>query len=132
MGVNDLPIPAEMRLPMSISKESVESAPRIVIGKKEVSESMFSETIPLSSFSNDGRGKNDGKIAELKARLRGYVSALAPEARKSGVLLNVLADQETPYRHVFDVIKVFREAGFEALLFVAQGPDETGGAQEAK
>ena len=66
----------------------------------------------------------DPRLLKLKQDLKIFVQKLAPEARSSGVLLNVMADRQTPYRDIFDTVRVFRETGFETLLFVATGSGE--------
>ena len=44
------------------------------------------------------------------------------EKRKASVeSLNFVADQDTSYQDIFDVLAVFRESGFNTVLFVATG-----------
>jgi biopolymer transport protein ExbD len=117
-GVSDVSMPDTMKLPESVSKESVESAPQVLITKDSVQVSILAEPLPLTAFSK----ANDPAIVALKEQLKAYVKSLPPEAKSSGVLLNVISDRETPYRNVFDTVKVFREAGFETLLLVAVAP----------
>ena len=73
-----------------------------------------------------------GQVARFAEKLKAHVAALSPESRKSGVLLNVVADRKLPYAQIFSVIQVFRQAGFDLLLFVKTGkgpaPGEAGGS----
>jgi biopolymer transport protein ExbD len=128
IGVTEVTVPDGLHLPTSISKENVEAAPRVLISNGEVFESIFSQTYAVGLFHPTPTGAEDPRVAELRGKARGYLASLTPAAR-STLLLNVIADRATPYRQIFDVIRLFREAGFETLLFVAAGPE---GAQESK
>ncbi len=119
-GAADIVVPGSIKVPKSVSKEGAESAPRLVLDANEVMFSGSGEKAPLSWFKGqdeDSRAKADA----FKGRIREYVAKLPESAKGSGVLLNVIADQDTPYEDVFSVIRVFREAGFQSLLFVATG-----------
>ncbi len=117
-GASDLFIPEGVKLPESISKESAESAPQVAITDIDVSISVFPEKIELAAFRSL---EATPKVAKLKVKLKEYVSKLPKDAKKSGVLLNVMADRRAPYQDVYDVVRVFRESGFETLLFIATG-----------
>lgn len=125
-GVADIVIPPETRLPKSMSRESMETAPQVWILKDEVKLSIFQESLPFHVFdaSQTSTPRGEKLLSTLKQRLRDYVAKLSSEARSSGVLLNVIADRDTPYKKVFDTLRVFRECGFEVLLFVATGAIE--------
>jgi biopolymer transport protein ExbD len=119
-GMSDIAVPEAVRLPESVSREMVESAPQLIIGKEDVRISILQKPISLQAFA-DVTGP---QMVELKKQLKAYVQALPIEARSSGVLLNVVSDRETSYRKVFDTVKVFREVGFETLLLVATAPPQ--------
>lgn len=125
-GAAEIVIPPGLAVPRSVSKESVESAPRLVIEKDSVSVSALERKFPLRSFRAGDPG-HDALARRIKADLKDVIAALPSSAKGSGVLLNVIADENAPYQDVFDVVKVFREAGFETLLFVATG-SAAGGA----
>ncbi|MCM2280051.1 MAG: biopolymer transporter ExbD [Oligoflexia bacterium] len=118
-GAAELVIPSGMSMPRSISKEGVESAPRVVIGKDYVQASFLKENIPLATF----KGEQARTLASFRDAAKDYVKSLPKDAKGSGALLNVIADQETPYEDIFGVVRVFRESGFEAMLFVALGEE---------
>ena len=126
-GVSDIAVPEGVRLPQSFSKESVESAPQVMIAQKQVRFSFREGAIPIEAFAND-RGE-DPRMGSLRQELKTYVNQLSGVARSSGALLNVIADRETPYRDVFNTVRVMRQSGFEAMLFVAMGPDEKSGVK---
>ena len=123
-GASDMLVPNDMKLPESVSRESAESAPQVIISKSKVSVSFSKETYDLSAF------RDNGGPTGLRKQLKAYVAALPAVARTSGVLLNVVADKLTPYKDVFDTVKVFREAGFETLLFVATVPGKAEKGQD--
>jgi biopolymer transport protein ExbD len=114
-GESSIVVPTGMAIPKSISKESVENAPKILITDREVTASFLPQPIPLNVFRGD-----NAQLTETKAKIKAFVGAIPAQARTSGVLLNLIADQKAPYKDIFDVVAVFREAGFQSILFVAQ------------
>lgn len=124
-GAAEMVLPAGVTLPWSISKESADLAPRLTIGKDfvEVNVSdVAGRQFPISEFrQRDEKSQNFGAIPQLKMSLQKYVSELSKMEKDKGVFLNIIADASTPYADVFDVVRVFRESGFEGMLFVAAG-----------
>ena len=117
-GAADIVIPADMKIPKSVSKEGIESAPRVSILKNEITTSFFDRPITLIEL----RGSNSR--AALKAKLAPALSSFLESKKKSKepvIPVNLLADKETPYADVFDVTALFREMGFNTILFVAGG-----------
>lgn len=141
IGVADVTVPKGAKLPKSSSVESLDAAPQVIFNTQDTPNGKITTTIELKAFSAEMKafppiavedfrprmddGKN-AKIEDLKVALRKTISRLSSEQRKGGVLLNVVADQATSYRDLYDVVKVFREAGFESLLFVASGDKKLG------
>ncbi len=119
-GTTDVSIPEGLRLAQSMSKEALEIAPQLIITAQEVKSSVSSTILSTDSFKESAL--SDPKMEIFKSDLRGYLSKLSQDLKKSGILLNVIADRNLPYQKLFDVIKVFREVGFEVLLFVTTGP----------
>lgn len=116
-GDTSITVPAGLEVPKSLSKETAEHAASVVIGKTDVQASFLPDAAALSLFN----GPANDRRTEYVAKLKDFVQKLPPEMRKGGVLLNVIADKGTPYKDIFDVVGVFREAGFQSLLFVARG-----------
>jgi biopolymer transport protein ExbD len=130
-GAADMSVPKDMRVPRSFGKESVESAPQVVINQNEVTVVALAKEfqdqakpIPLSEFRR-GSGVATPALEPLKKLLKDHIAKLPNEIKKQGTLLNVIADRDAKYPDVFEVIRVFREAGFETLLFVAMGESLT-------
>lgn len=125
MGAAELDIPKETQIPRSFSAESLETSPQLLITKDEVRVSNLSKdatpipSVKLSEFKL-GRDVEAASVKNLKATLKTELSKLTAKEREGGILLSVITDQKTPYADVFDVVRVFREAGFETLLFVAE------------
>lgn len=115
-GESSVAVPFGMVIPKSISKETVENAPSVTITENEVKTSFAPEAVPLALFHDNGE-----KLANFKAQLSKFVNSIPAADKQSGVLLNVIADRKSPYRDIFDVIRVFRGAGFQSVLFIAQG-----------
>lgn len=125
-GVADVST-ANVKLPISVSKETVESAPQVLIAQDKVRVSALQKDYPLSLFKPENAGS--AEAASLKKELADYIAKITPEAKSSGVLLNVVADRSESYEHVFDAIRLFRESGFQTLLFIATGANVPGGGQ---
>lgn len=119
-GESSIVVPDSVVIPKSISKESVENAPRLVISDKDVSADFLPAPIPLDLF-HAAAGADNAELNRNKAILKAFVAAIPAEARRSGVLLNIIAGRATPYRDIFDVVSFFRSSGFQSMLFVAQG-----------
>ncbi len=113
-------IPRDVFLPTSDNKEDLVQAPQISVSKESgVELNIFNKiTVPLKDFSEE---RESSALQQLKARIKEYISKLSEDQKKQGILVNFIADKATPYKEVFDVIKFFRESGFQSILFVAQG-----------
>lgn len=115
-GESSVNIPSGMGIPKSVSKETVENAPSFTIIENEVRTSFGVPPINLDAFR-----KQTDELKTYKGLLKQFVDSIPPDGRQAGVLINVIADKTTPYSDIFDVIKVFRESGFQSMLFIAQG-----------
>jgi biopolymer transport protein ExbD len=132
IGVADVSMPPKTNLPKSLSAEALDAAPQVLISSRKESSSPSvelralsakfpkSEKISIEEFRSD-KAAQSLAITELKSKIRNHINGLTPEQRKGGVLLNVIADEESTYQDIYDVVAVFRGAGFESLLFVATG-----------
>ena len=135
MGVSDMAVPSDMRLPTSLSREMVESAPQVIIDKDTVRVSSLGKAgievppVPLVDFKTSFNSKV-ASVEALKTTLEAYIKGLAPEQKLAGSILSVIADRGAPYSDIFDVIKVFRVSGFDALLFIGhpEGSDAAASA----
>ena len=122
-GVSDLPVDPTIKLPQSRSKESLETAPHVqIIGEKVVysgaGSAVLKDGVLISQLTSGGPIRD-----QLILDISKYLKGLSPEARGSGVLLSVIADKSAGYGKVFEVVRFFREQGFQCLLFVAAAPE---------
>ncbi len=120
MGVSSIEVPSDIELPKSKSLEGIEQAPSIVIGRDYVSFSLSKSKVPLNDFFSQN---NSNQQKRLKEEMNSYIQNIPKKVKASGVLLNVITDSSTPYKTVFEVVRFFRAAGFQSLLFVAKGSD---------
>jgi biopolymer transport protein ExbD len=116
-GATDIVIPGNMKIPKSRSKEGIEAGPRVAIVNDQVLFSMSKSPIPLQSLKGD---ELESTLARLKPEFDEYVKH-QKEAKATVLPLNLLADVNTPYRDVYDVVAAFRKMGFNSILFVAEG-----------
>lgn len=122
-GVADLPVPPSMRLPKSVSKETVEAGPRITIHENKVLISILEKEFKLSWFKSRPGFESD-EIANLKNSIKEYLDTIPKKNKGSDQFLNIIADHNLNYEDLFDVVKVMREAGFESVLFIAKAEGE--------
>lgn len=111
--------PPEIEMPRSSNKDTVMNAPQVSIMKDAVRVSISPLDIPLSAFRESDVDSKE--IKELKTQIQKYLKEMPADLKKSGTLVNVVADRRSPYQDIFDVVSFFRIAGFESILFIAQG-----------
>jgi biopolymer transport protein ExbD len=120
----DLEIPGTLTLPKSYSKESLEQAPKVLVAAKTVTFILAGakKEYPLELFQTQSLVPTE--IEALNKEIKTYIDSMNSKLKASGVFINFIADEQTPYRDVFNVAKTFRQAGFQTLLFVAQGASQ--------
>jgi biopolymer transport protein ExbD len=110
-------IPSGMKQAKSVSKEAMETAPQVVIDKDKVLFPTLKQEFPLRFFLD----QNPAELATLKTLVTEYIKNAANDSKNSVVNINVVADAATPYKIVFNVVKVLRQSGFQSVLFIAEG-----------
>jgi biopolymer transport protein ExbD len=117
--------PADLNPAKSKSPEGLEPAGQVYISQKEVLFTMINEKISLAELNkqieNNTPAAMTGQAGQISQKLKGYIQGLPDQEKKSGILLNFLADAGTDYKTVFEIAKYCRELGFQNILFVAQG-----------
>lgn len=107
--------PEGVNLAQSISKEQSEAAPQVIISNEKVEFRMINEVRPLSEFREDDFNPRDPVFAAFKKYIEENKSV------ESSNHINVISDRSTPYKTVYNVVKILRISGFQSLLFVAEG-----------
>lgn len=117
--------PPDLKPAKSKSPEGMEPAGQVYITEKEVVFGMINEristhelTMQIEAASGDAM---TGRAQGVRQRLREYLKVMPEKEKQAGVIMNFLADASVDYRTTFLISKYCREAGFESLLFVAQG-----------
>jgi biopolymer transport protein ExbD len=117
IGQADLVTPEGLKYPRSFNKEVIETAPQVVVFRDEVDIRFTGRKIPLQTFRNVEDEVTKRAIDEINK----YVAEIPPKLKGSGVLLNLVADRDVPYKTIYEVSKFFRQNGFQSILFVAEG-----------
>jgi len=112
-GAVDVQLPKDVTLPESVSRESLETSPKVMISDEEVGVSFITQD-PVRL----------AEVESLKPALQKYISELPKSAGAQATTLSVIADKQVSYRKIYDVVKVFREAGFGNVLFIANGTNQ--------
>jgi biopolymer transport protein ExbD len=107
--------PEDVKMAQSISKETSESAPQVIITPDKVEFKMVNVTKPIKAFKEDDFNLRDPIFAAFKKYLSETKNV------ESANHVNVISDRATPYKTVYHVIKILRISGFQSLLFVAEG-----------
>ncbi len=107
--------PVGLNLAQSISKETGEAAPQVIITPEKVEFKMINEVRPISEFKEDDFNPQDPVFESF----RKFIA----ENKKveSSDHINVISDRSMPYKTVYNVVKVLRISGFQSMLFVAEG-----------
>ncbi len=115
-GVSDLSFPPELRLPSSLSKEQIDSAPQVLVYNGKIQFSPTQKEISLAEFaSGSGRG------LELLSEIKGEFQSQKKRMGKQPVLISLIADREEKYSVIFSVVAQIKRTGFDTVLFVASG-----------
>lgn len=118
-GAADMVIPSNLKIPKSLSKEGIDSAPRILIHEGKVSLSLSPEVFPVGAFKpGDARIRLENTI---KPVLDQYQARRKGNAGAGSNPINLVADEKAPYEEIYDVVSAFRELGFDSVYFVATG-----------
>lgn len=118
-GAADIVIPVGLEIPKSVSKEGIDSAPRIVIQENTVTLSLTNEVFPLADFKAPALRRQVQE--KLKPVLKDFKDRRITNAGAGMNPINLVADQGTSYEHIYDVVSTFRELGFDSIYFVAMG-----------
>jgi biopolymer transport protein ExbD len=116
IGQISVSLPENLKPAVSKSTESMELAPEVFAFKDSVYLKMIDKKVSLAAFTQNDRSVLDPLMSDLKQ----YTGRLS-ESEKKSEILNFVADATLNYKSVFDVTKMLREAGFQSILFIAQG-----------
>ena len=108
-------LPEKVNLAKSMSRETSQVAPQVIITKDKVQFKMVEKERPLAEFNTDGVDPRDALYAELKNFLEENKDVEGAD------LINVIGDSSTSYKQIYNVVKTLRIAGFQSMLFVAEG-----------
>lgn len=107
--------PEDVNLAKSISRETNEVAPQVIIAKKTVTFKMVEEERPTARFNSDELDARDPIIKKFKD----YIEA--NKDIEGATHINVISDQENSYKVVYNVVRLLKLSGFQSMLFVAEG-----------
>lgn len=115
IGTTSVTFPPDLSPPQSKSVEDLENAPTVEVYAERVIFKPSQVQIPASAFLS---GNFQG-LSKEKLQIQSY---LKNEVKKNEFNhLNLVADRAINYELIFQVVKFFKETGFQSVLFVAQG-----------
>ncbi len=124
MSGASITLPEQLKPAKSKSPEGIEPAGQIYLTQTEIVFAMIDERMSTSDFLNQLQLNSEDKnlkINSVSNRLKEYLFKIPDEDKKSGILLNFLADAAVDYKTTFEVSKYFRNIGFQNILYVAEG-----------
>ncbi len=107
--------PEGLNLAQSISRETSEAAPQVIITPEKVEFKMINETRPISEFKEDDFNPRDPMFQAFKKFIEEKKDV------ESSNHINVISDRSMSYKTVYNVVKILRISGFQSMLFVAEG-----------
>ncbi len=121
MDSSILQIPSDIKLPATISDDTIINAPQITIQGETIWFSVTKQKYPLNLFSEANMGTQE--FLDLKNVL---TQALAENSKQSNAIiknesadyLNLVAEKSTPYKDIFLVVKNLKDIGFKNIVFV--------------
>ena len=117
--------PADLNPAKSKSPEGLEPAGQIYLTRGQIIFPMIDEQIPtdvfLSEFAKVNASQSSDLLQNISNKLKKAIADIPENEKKSGILLNFLADASVDYKTTFELSKFCRQIGFQNILFVAQG-----------
>lgn len=117
-GESGISLPKNLRIPQSSNTAQVQNAPIVTIVGQTVTLSIDTQKVSLEEYRP---GAESDSLAIQRQSIREYLNGLPADIKKSGYLLNIVADSSTSYRDIFDVLRFYRDSGFQSILFLATG-----------
>ncbi len=122
----EISVPEGIKLPKSESRELIDPTPRVLIRGDEVQVSFIGRSVPLELLrASRAPGSLEEKtpLSPIREEIGRYRASVSMKQGTANLPLGILADQDTPYQNVFDVVRFFHQEGFETLEFIARGEE---------
>lgn len=116
LGGSNISIPADLKPAQSKSSENMEIAPEVYLSKSEIYFKFIDSHLPLNQFETN-QFEDQKVISEIKL----FLEQLPEKQKNLGTLVNLVADKDSDYLYVFELTKFLRIAGFQNVLYVAEG-----------
>lgn len=120
MGGITINVPGDINSARSISPEDLEAAPEVHVYKDKVVFKMIEKNLMLVNFDLAEEPK---EVVSLREDIKKYYDGLPVAAKKSGNLVNFIADSQVSYDRVFQVVKFLRQSSVSSVLFIAEGDE---------
>lgn len=121
MGGITVNVPPDINAARSVSPEDLEAAPEVHVYKDKVVFKMLEKSLTLVNFDLEQEPK---EVQTLREEIKKYYEGIPVAARKSGNLVNFVADSQVSYDRVFQVVKFLRQSSVSSVLFIAEGENK--------
>ncbi len=114
-GSAEIKVPADVKLPKSMSQETPLLAPEVYLSKNRLNADFVGSSLAKAEIMV----ANSSARAVFKNKIKKYLENTPLEIKTGHKPINLVADSDTPYEVVFAVVRLLREAGFENVLFLS-------------
>ncbi len=123
LSANAVEVPANVKVPKSISSETVETAPEVMLYNDEVNLKIINRTVKIDDLIKTKGELNDrGRYVYIE--LKKYIESFKIENQDFGLTVNFVSSNETSYKKIYDVVDFLKSAGFKNVLFIAEVTDK--------
>ncbi len=122
MDSSVLEIPGDLFLAETTSKSNSVNAPQVTLKDGLVTIKFIDEKIGIDEIELDKL--NSPNVIRLGQKLKNYLNQVGVGNKKNPTdkqllqSINLVADKDTPYKHVYSTIKFFRIHGFQNSILV--------------
>lgn len=122
MDSSVLEIPIDLSLAETTSKSSSVNAPQVTLKNGIVTAQFIDEKISVGEMELDQT--HSPKVKRIEGKLKEYLKKVSLGNKKNPTgeqllqSINLVADKDTPYRHIYSTIKFFRIFGFQNSILV--------------
>ena len=102
-------VPSLLKLPTSDLAEKVDISPEVVLFKEKVHFKFIEEDLAFSAIRNNEM---------LVNKIKNYLQKLDARLKLNGTSVNLIIDEQTDFKSVYDISIFLRQLGFENLSFI--------------
>lgn len=116
LGGSNITMPPDLKPAQSKSAENMEIAPEVYLTKEKIYFKFIEDELSLAQFESA-----NFEDPQLLTKIQSFLENLPEKQKNLSTLVNMVADKDSDYLYVFELTKFLRVAGFQNVLYVAEG-----------